>query len=1330
MKDSFTPTQSPEISLVALALARLTSGRAVQFTGHVLVMLALVFAVCAGAQSPPQGLHAPLVWDPSSPLPKSIDPSLPSVLTPALSPTAWTALGPAPISNGQRPGSGPVSGRVTGIAADPTNANIIYVAAAGGGAWKTTDGGANWTPLTDNQTTLSMGAIVIAPSNHLVVYAGTGEANNSGDSNFGRGILKSTDGGATWALQTGPAGVFNRLTVSRIAVDPTNASIAYAVMADFGSAGLCCGNSGVWKTTDGGTTWANTTTAIFSLYGWSDVAIDLTTPTTLYAALGYYGGVAQNGVYKSTNSGGTWTLLAAAPNGTANGRISVAVSKSNSQVVYVTTQSSSTSGLGTIARSDNGGTTWTNLTAGTPNYMGGQGWYDQTVIVDPSNSAIVYVAGAAGANSVLRSTNSGVSWTDISSGTGGQGPHADHHASDFDTNGKYLDGDDGGIYRYDPVTNVWTQLNGTTTYLNTIQFEGLGLHPTNPSVLLAGSQDNGEEMYTGTLSWTVVEGGDGGPVKFSKTNPSRVYHTAPVASFGSSAFFRRSDDGGTTWTSQVTGITDTASNTQLFYTPFAVDPGNGDHVLFGATHLWETTNGGASWTALGAAFANPIAAIGLAPSDPNTIYVSTNGNFWMTTNHGTTWTQHNLPVAGTIQDLLVFPTTPQSVMAVINGFTTGGNVFGSPDGGVTWFNDTSNLPNEPVWSIQMDAAVIGGFYVGADDGVYKTTSGGASWTRFGTGLPNVQVYQIEYNPTLGILGAATHGRGVWEISTAAVTTVTNVTSTTANGTYGTGVVIPVQVTFSATVTVTGTPQLALNSGGTASYVSGSGTSTLTFNYTVLAGQNSAKLDYTATTALTLNGGTIHDAFTNNAILALAAPGAAGSLGANKNLVINTSVGGTPSVVSLSPVNSTGNATFAMTVGDTAGNADIGLAYLLFNNSLTPHYGCLVLYDNTNNFLLLYNDAGTGLVAGTITPGTAGTLSNTRCQISGTGASVVKSGNNLTVNVPITFSGAFVGTNTQYIYVVTKGNVTAGYVPEGNWTGNADATPTIPAGQFSAASSPSTFLLTYSEATSGENIALAYAFFGENLVLNNSCVIAYSAGVNLIYLLNDAGTGLAGSITPGAAGTAVNSQCTISSGGVTSVTGANLVVPVTITASASFGGLKTAWGYALNSVGTPTAGFPQIGAWMVSTNVQPGTITMPAPTGSGNGPYTLQVTYSDANGYLDLEDTTLLVTGNGQAANACGVVYAPAYNAAFLLNDAGTGYVAGSITPGVVGAPLSNTHCTLQSAGAPSNNGTTTLTLPLQLTFSSFTGVKTIYGQAFDAGGAISTFQTLGMVTLP
>jgi photosystem II stability/assembly factor-like uncharacterized protein len=180
-----------------------------------------------------------------------------------LSTTTWTSIGPSPLAvTSPANANSNVSGRITGVAVDPTDANVIYIATAGGGVWKTTNGGTNWIPLTDTQRSLSMGAIAVARSNPQVIYAGTGEANNSGDSNAGVGILRSLDGGSTWTLSTGPANAFSRLATAQISVDPTNPNIAYAAMNDFAFNGLCCSNTGVYKTIDGGLTWVNTTTAI------------------------------------------------------------------------------------------------------------------------------------------------------------------------------------------------------------------------------------------------------------------------------------------------------------------------------------------------------------------------------------------------------------------------------------------------------------------------------------------------------------------------------------------------------------------------------------------------------------------------------------------------------------------------------------------------------------------------------------------------------------------------------------------------------------------------------------------------------------------------------------------------------------------------------------------------------------------------------------------------------------------------------------------------------------------------------------------------------------
>ncbi len=288
--------------------------------------------------------------------------------------STWTPLGPSPLNTGW-------SGRLAGVAVDPTNSNIIYVAGAGGGVWKTTDGGSTYTPLTDNQATLAMGAIALAPSNPSRIYAGTGEANNAGDSNFGRGILVSTDGGSTWTLSNGPGGVLDRMTVSKISVNPTNELIAYAAIGDFGENGACCSNTGIYKTTDGGTTWTNVTAANSkdSFYPWSDVVVDPNTPTTVYAAYGAYFGYSANGVYRSTDSGVTWNLLTNAPSGAATGRFALTVAPSANSaghhVLYIAISNPATSGLYEMLRSDNADAavpTFTNLTT-TPNFLGGQG---------------------------------------------------------------------------------------------------------------------------------------------------------------------------------------------------------------------------------------------------------------------------------------------------------------------------------------------------------------------------------------------------------------------------------------------------------------------------------------------------------------------------------------------------------------------------------------------------------------------------------------------------------------------------------------------------------------------------------------------------------------------------------------------------------------------------------------------------------------------------------------------------------------------------------------------------------------------------------------------
>jgi photosystem II stability/assembly factor-like uncharacterized protein len=706
----------------------------------------------------------------------------------ALSATSWTPIGPAPIvssliPNGLDPGNTPVTGRIAALAADPTNANIIYVAAAGGGVWKTTDGGTTWSPLTDNQATLSMGAIAVAPSNPNVIYAGTGEASNSIDSYYGRGILKSTDAGATWTLLSGNAGVneFDRRSISKIIVDPTNANTVYVALTWGPENGVWPSSFGIFKSTDGGQTWTNTTAGITTdpLAWFTDVVLDPVNPQTLYAAAGTFIGNAANGVYKSSDGGATWSTAGNFPMGSSDGLIKLAIAPSAPQTLYASITDPSSGGLLEMMKTTDDGRTWTALTK-TPDYMGNQGWYNPSLAVDPFNPNIVYAGGTntTGQNQKLKglieSTDGGNSWADISTGTSNKtGPHTDQHAFAFDANGKLLDGNDGGIWRLDnpdPKNVVWADINAN---LNTITFTGIALDPTNPSIAYGGSQDNGTEKFTGSVGWTQFGKNDGGYVRVDPSNPSTVYFTY---NHSSASWFLRSDDGGTTAESLMYGIN--PNEPANFYVPYVMDPSNSSRLVLGTNRVYETTDRADHWSPISTPNVNgwnssqPISALGLPSGNPNTAYAITNdGHVFVTTDHGNTWHERDIPgfsahiIAGApLAGIAVDPAHEAVAYVVVDQFSGGpdGHVYRTADYGQHWTDISGNLPDTPTTAIILDSRT-NMLYVGTDIGVYSSSNGGATWAPFQTGLPNVRVVDLELCPALNILAAGTHGRGMWEI---------------------------------------------------------------------------------------------------------------------------------------------------------------------------------------------------------------------------------------------------------------------------------------------------------------------------------------------------------------------------------------------------------------------------------------------------------------------------------------------------------------------------------------------------------------------------------------
>jgi autotransporter-associated beta strand protein len=710
-----------------------------------------------------------------------------------LNTTTWTPIGPSPIA--QSPEfTGPVmSGRVESAAPDPTNSNVMYLTADGGGVWKTTNWMAaspTWTPLTDAQPSTVTGSgdlayksLVVCPSNPSIVY--TAAAGPGG------GILKSTDGGVSWTLLGNS--VFNQVAFGSLVVDPHNANTLFVTVWY----GPNANSGGVYKSTDGGVTWNNTTAAIHTGAA-SDIVMDPTNSLILYAGLtqGANGGTT-NGLYKSTDGGTTWTRLSGGLlTGSAVGvSIRVAVAPTSAQTLYATVfdpaLGNAPDGLPHRFRSTDGGNTWTSL-PGLPTNEESRYWHVM-LSVSPTNSQTIYVNGN---HTVYQSTNGGSSWTQINNSE-------DPVGGFFDDTGSLVLVGDHGIYR--GTTFVNKQGN-----LQTSEFYTLTLDPTNPNIAYGIAQDQfAANKYTGYPVWNSTGqapggqdgggAGETGKILVNPNSPNQLFRYAPT---DTSSFVLTSTDGGASWTESGSGIPTTQAGYGLAYASqkaFVMDPTNSQRLPVGTNQVYETTNGGSTWTAISGVLSPSsnlsdqyITALAIAPSQPNTIYAATaDGRLFVTQNNGMAWTEEDagLPVDffDQIVSIQVDPNNANHVFIAPGRFPTA--VFGNAHvwttttgGSGGWTDITGNLPvGDWTNSIAVDwrpATPV--LYVATARGVYQSADVGATWSRFGEALPNSPVTDLQLVPGLHILAAATYGRGVWEIQMGAVNRVWTGQGSTAN----------------------------------------------------------------------------------------------------------------------------------------------------------------------------------------------------------------------------------------------------------------------------------------------------------------------------------------------------------------------------------------------------------------------------------------------------------------------------------------------------------------------------------------------------------------------
>jgi photosystem II stability/assembly factor-like uncharacterized protein len=635
-----------------------------------------------------------------------------------------------------------ISGRTNSIAFHPTNANIMYIATAGGGVWKTTNGGANWTVLTDGLSNLAGGDISIDPNNPNVLYYGTGELNYSLDSHYGDGIFKSTDAGATW-VKVAEYSMCPKY--SEIIVDKSNSNIVYAA-----------GASGVFKSTNAGANW----TTVLNLGNINAMVMDHTNSQILYITSSASTGI--GAVRKTTNGGLNWISLSGGLPTSGAGRAPMGMSTADPLVLYIGFAASSGGGLLGVYKTTNGGDNWTVQNT-TTNYLGTQGWYDNALAIKNGSTTTIVTGGL----DLYSSTNSGTTLTKKttwSTSFAEQFCHADIHSLAYNPlNGRLYCCSDGGIYSSSNDGANWVDHNAT---ISTLQYQSADYDPVNPSLLQGGTQDNNKMTSTNNgLVWIQRTTGDGGYTIIDAQNPAYVYGQYVNGSI------QRSANSGVSFTN----ITPTGSSGGLFYNPYEMASGNSQFIVFARADVWVTSNArtatsGSGWTQIATTgiIGGSAAGIGIGNGTaPTQIYIGTsNGRILSTSNGGANWT---LSTGFTyVSDFAVDKTDDKICYASCGG--TGSNkVLKTTNGGLNWTNISGNIPLAAVNSIILRNTAPRVLFAGTDLGVYMSSNEGASWSLFNTGMPTVEVYDLKYRETNKILLAATHGRGCFKIDLTGLT---------------------------------------------------------------------------------------------------------------------------------------------------------------------------------------------------------------------------------------------------------------------------------------------------------------------------------------------------------------------------------------------------------------------------------------------------------------------------------------------------------------------------------------------------------------------------------
>ena len=723
-----------------------------------------------------------------APKPKTEAPPKPAKPTPTPSPTPTP--GP-PWSNMQWREIGPAlpGGRVAAVAGSATDANLYYLGSAGGGVWKSGDGGETWEAVFEKEKVAAIGAVAIDPNNNDVVWAGTGESNPRNDVTWGDGVYKTTDAGKTWKNM----GLEGSRHISRILVDPKNSN--HVIVGALGDVFGPSQERGVFVTYDGGKTWSKTL-FVSDQSGASDLAMDSQNPNVIYAGIWHFkrlpwtfeSGGADDGLYRSSDGGRTWTRLTGhgLPSG-MTGRIGLAVAPSDGKRVYALIESKE----GILWRSDDGGANWTMVSNDT--LADQRPFYFTHIAVDPKNPDKVYAVSEA----LAVSTDGGKKFHGIA-----RPVHVDYHAIWIAPNdpSRIIVGEDGGIAQTVDAGEHWF----FDRNIPIGQVYHVAASNENPYWVCGGWQDNNGWCGpnnsldpSGLLNkyWVASTGGDGEWAVPDPLDPNwlwadsengvvTVYNKVTKDTIFAMPYIERS-----------LGSYNLSFAKYRFNwdSPIAFAPWNGHIGWVGANVVFQTMDRGIHWKVIspdltrndkshqqpsggplvhdvsGAENSDTILYIEGSTLRKGEIWVGTDdGNVQLTRDGGTHWsnvTPPGVPAYGRVE--MVAPSTISAGTAYvcIDRHYSGDfkpYAFVTRDFGKHWLSIVNNLPqDQPVRSIRQDLHNSRIVYAGTEAGMWISFDGGGNWHDFRNNLPTTGVWDIRIQPQWNDLVIATHGRALY-----------------------------------------------------------------------------------------------------------------------------------------------------------------------------------------------------------------------------------------------------------------------------------------------------------------------------------------------------------------------------------------------------------------------------------------------------------------------------------------------------------------------------------------------------------------------------------------